>query len=70
MPVSRKPALKSKSTRRSGGGKKAGTPAGAYVREEMRHFKEGVHDKKHPIRSPKQAVAIGLSKARRARKAA
>jgi len=32
------------------------------VREEMEHIREG----KHGARSPKQAIAIGLSKARRA----
>jgi hypothetical protein len=37
------------------------TQAGEYVREEMHHKKRG----KHPIKSRKQAVAIGLSKARR-----
>ena len=43
-------------------GKAATTQAGEYVREEMHHVKEG----KHGARSRKQAVAIGLSKARRA----
>lgn len=43
-------------------GKKASTQAGHYVGEEMRHKKSG----KHPVKSRKQAVAIGLSKARRA----
>jgi hypothetical protein len=42
-------------------GKKASTQAGAYVAEEMRHMKR----RKHPIRNRKQAIAIGLSKARR-----
>jgi hypothetical protein len=42
-------------------GKSASTQAGEYVREEMRHMKEG----KHSQRNPKQAVAIGLSMARR-----
>ena len=43
-------------------GKAATTQAGEFVREEMEHAKEG----KHPVRSGKQAIAIGLSKARRA----
>jgi hypothetical protein len=43
-------------------GKKATTQAGNYVGEEMRHKKSG----KHPVKSRRQAVAIGLSKARRA----
>src|SRR5712692_8955234 len=44
-------------------GKSASTQAGEFVREEMHHVREG----KHGARSPKQAIAIGLSKARRAR---
>jgi hypothetical protein len=43
-------------------GKSASTQAGEFVREEMHHKREG----KHPVKSQKQAVAIGLSKARRA----
>jgi hypothetical protein len=43
-------------------GKSAGTQAGEFVREEMEHIREG----KHGARSTKQAIAIGLSKARRA----
>lgn len=43
-------------------GKAATTQAGAFVGEEMRHAKRG----KHPVKSRKQAIAIGLSKARRA----
>jgi hypothetical protein len=38
------------------------TQAGAFVREEIHHVREG----KHGARSAKQAIAIGLSKARRA----
>jgi uncharacterized protein DUF6496 len=38
------------------------TQAGEFVREEMRHIREG----RHGARSTKQAIAIGLSKARRA----
>ena len=43
-------------------GKKPTTAAGEFVREEMEHIREG----KHGARSTKQAIAIGLSKARRA----
>ena len=43
-------------------GKAASTQAGEFVREEMEHIREG----KHGARSTKQAIAIGLSKARRA----
>jgi len=43
-------------------GKAPTTQAGEFVREEMHHVREG----KHGARNPKQAVAIGLSKARRA----
>jgi hypothetical protein len=43
-------------------GKASSTQAGEFVREEMQHIREG----KHGARSTKQAIAIGLSKARRA----
>lgn len=43
-------------------GKAATTAAGEFVREEMEHIRRG----KHGARSTKQAIAIGLSKARRA----
>jgi hypothetical protein len=43
-------------------GKRPTTQAGAFVREEIEHVREG----KHGARSTKQAIAIGLSKARRA----
>ena len=43
-------------------GKAASTQAGEFVREEMEHIRSG----KHGARSTKQAIAIGLSKARRA----
>lgn len=42
-------------------GKAPSTQAGEFVREEMHHIREG----KHGARSPQQAIAIGLSKARR-----
>lgn len=43
-------------------GKSASTQAGEFVREEIHHIREG----KHGAKSAKQAIAIGLSKARRA----
>jgi hypothetical protein len=43
-------------------GRSPSTAAGEFVREEMDHIREG----KHGARSAKQAIAIGLSKARRA----
>jgi hypothetical protein len=42
-------------------GKAASTQAGEFVREEVHHVREG----RHGARSTKQAIAIGLSKARR-----
>ena len=43
-------------------GKSPTTQAGAFVHEEIEHVREG----KHGARSTEQAIAIGLSKARRA----
>lgn len=43
-------------------GKAPSTQAGEFVREEIEHVRKG----KHGARSAKQAIAIGLSKARRA----
>jgi hypothetical protein len=43
-------------------GKAPSTQAGEFVREEIEHVREG----KHGVRNTKQAIAIGLSKARRA----
>ncbi len=43
-------------------GKAASTQAGEFVREEIDHIRQG----KHGARSARQAIAIGLSKARRA----
>ncbi|SIT41946.1 conserved hypothetical protein [Paraburkholderia piptadeniae] len=43
-------------------GKSSSTQAGEFVKEEIDHVREG----KHGVKSAKQAVAIGLSKARRA----
>lgn len=43
-------------------GKSPSTAAGEFVREEIHHVRQG----KHGARSPQQAIAIGLSEARRA----
>jgi hypothetical protein len=45
-------------------GKRPSTAAGEFVREEIEHIRQG----KHGARSSKQAIAIGLSEARRAGK--
>jgi hypothetical protein len=43
-------------------GKSPKTAAGEFIHEEFEHVREG----KHGARAPQQAIAIGLSKARRA----
>jgi len=43
-------------------GKSPSTQAGEFIREEIHHIREGMHG----ARSARQAIAIGLSKARRA----
>jgi hypothetical protein len=43
-------------------GKRPSTAAGEFVREEIKHVRQG----RHGARSPEQAIAIGLAKARRA----
>src|SRR2546423_6220125 len=43
-------------------GKSPSTQAGEFVREEVHDVRKG----KHGVRNPKQAIAIGLSKARKA----
>jgi hypothetical protein len=50
---------RAKSAKRAG--KSSSTQAGAFVKEQMDHIREG----KHGAKSAKQAVAIGLSEARR-----
>jgi hypothetical protein len=59
MPEKRTMARAAKAKRE---GKAPTTQAGEFVREEIEHVREG----KHGARSAKQAIAIGLSKARRA----
>ena len=56
----RRTLKKARAARRAG--KSPTTQAGEFVREELHHVREG----KHGARSAKQAIAIGLSKARRA----
>lgn len=56
----KKTVAKAKKAKRAG--KSPSTQAGAFVEEEMEHIRRG----KHGARSSKQAIAIGLSKARRA----
>src|SRR5206468_11188257 len=51
-----------KAERDRAAGRSASTAAGEFVHEEMEH----VRQHKHGARSPRQAIAIGLSKARRA----
>lgn len=55
-------AVRRRARRDKAEGKASSSQAGEFVREEIRHVREG----KHGARSPKQAIAIGLSKARRA----
>ncbi len=58
----RSSSRKSSSSRsRKSSGRKYSPKAQNEVRTEMRHMKSG----KHPVKSRKQAIAIGLSKARR-----
>jgi hypothetical protein len=55
-------ATKTRARAKLRAGDSPSTAAGEFVREEMDHIREG----KHGARSTKQAIAIGLSKARRA----
>jgi hypothetical protein len=56
------PSTKKRAAKDKREGKSASTQAGEFVREEIHHVREG----KHGARNAKQAIAIGLSKARRA----
>ncbi len=49
------------SSRKTSSSRRYGPKAQNEVRTEMRHMKQG----KHPVKNRKQAIAIGLSKARR-----
>jgi hypothetical protein len=57
-----KPSTIQRAKRDKRQGKSASTQAGEFVREEIEEIREG----KHGARSAKQAIAIGLSQARRA----
>lgn len=59
-----KTKTRKKSSARKPGARKFDPRAGEEVREEMHHMWEGKHPD-HPIKSRKQAIAIGLSKARK-----
>lgn len=54
-------ARKKSSSRKKSSGRKYGKKAQQEVRTEMHHMKSG----KHPVKNRKQAIAIGLSKARK-----
>ena len=56
-------ATKSSLGGRKRGGRKYGKKASSEVRTEMRHFKARKHGSR--VKSRKQAIAIGLSKARK-----
>jgi hypothetical protein len=62
MPDRDDKAAKQKAERALRRGKRPTTAAGEFVREEIRHVRKG----QHGARSTEQAIAIGLSKARRA----
>jgi hypothetical protein len=51
------------SGRKKSSGRKYGKKASSEVRTEMRHYKQGKHGSR--VKSRKQAIAIGLSKARK-----
>lgn len=53
------------SSKKKSSGRRYGKKASQEVRTEMHHMRSGKHSKKHPIKSRKQAIAIGLSKARK-----
>jgi uncharacterized protein DUF6496 len=66
MAARKKSSSSSKSSsRKKSSGRKYSKKAGEEVRTEMHHMRSGKHSKKHPIKSRKQAIAIGLSKARK-----
>ena len=57
---SKKKSSKKKSTKRKSSGRRYSPKAGKEVETEMKHMRSG----KHPVKNRKQAIAIGLSKAR------
>jgi Family of unknown function (DUF6496) len=62
MPARKKSSSSRKrtSSRKKSSGRKYSKKAGQEVRTEMHHMRSG----KHKVKSRKQAIAIGLSKAR------
>ena len=62
MPTKKEKEVKERAERDRREGMSPSSQAGEFVREEIHHVREG----KHGARSTKQAIAIGLSKARRA----
>lgn len=52
---------RTRSSRKKSSGRKYSKKAGEEVRTEMHHMRSG----KHPVKNRKQAIAIGLSKARK-----
>jgi hypothetical protein len=60
MPARKSSRSRSKSRTKSSRGRKYGKKAGQEVRTEMHHMRSG----KHKVKNRKQAIAIGLSKAR------
>ena len=58
---SRKSSSRKSSSRKRSSGRKYGKKAGQEVRTEMHHLRSG----KHKVKNRKQAIAIGLSKARK-----
>jgi hypothetical protein len=52
-------------SKKKSSGRRYSKKAGEEVRTEMHHMRSGKHSRKHPIKSRKQAIAIGLSKARK-----
>jgi hypothetical protein len=57
---SKKTSSKKKSSKKKSSGRRYSPKAGKEVETEMKHMRSG----KHPVKNRKQAIAIGLSKAR------
>jgi hypothetical protein len=57
---SKKKSSKKKSSKKKSSGRRYSPKAGKEVETEMKHMRSG----KHPVKNRKQAIAIGLSKAR------
>jgi hypothetical protein len=62
MPEKEEAQVKARAMKDKEEGKAPSTQAGEFVKEEIEHVREGVHG----ARNTRQAIAIGLSKARRA----